>query len=175
MNVKKTNLDGVIVIKNKVFQDTRGSFKETFNSKEFKEAGISSSFYQDNESISKKNVLRGLHYQKPVPQGKLVRCVRGAVLDVAVDINPLSKNFCNYFMIELSEKNNLQLWIPEGYAHGFLSLEDDTCFQYKCTTSYNPSTQKGLYGMIQLLILIGQLMILYYQKKIYVCQLLKRV
>ena len=107
--------------------------------------------------------------------GKLVRCVRGAVLDVAVDINPLSKNFCNYFMIELSEKNNLQLWIPEGYAHGFLSLEDDTCFQYKCTTPYNPSTQKGLYGMIQLLILIGQLMILYYQKKIYVCQLLKRV
>ncbi len=144
MKIKKTNLDGVIVIENKAFQDLRGSFTETFNSQEFIKAGINNTFHQDNESISKKNVLRGLHYQDPKPQGKLVRCVRGAVLDVAVDINPLSKNFCKYFMIELSEKNNLQLFIPEGYAHGFLSLEDDTCFQYKCTTAYSPSTQKGI-------------------------------
>ncbi len=144
MQVTETKLLGVLIIKPKVFGDTRGFFKETFQVDRYKEAGIKPDFVQDNHSRSQKGVLRGLHYQINRPQGKLLSCLRGAVYDVVVDINIESITYGQYVGIELSEDNHKQLWVPPGYAHGFCVLTEIAEFSYKCTKKYNPSDEGGL-------------------------------
>ena len=143
MKLLTTDLPGVVIVEPQVFQDDRGWFYESFNEPRFhaglRELGlpVPRPFVQDNHSCSAKGVLRGLHYQRaPRAQGKLVRVVRGAVWDVAVDIRPDSPNYAQWVGVELSAENRRQLWIPEGFAHGFLSLEDDTEFLYKTTDVY---------------------------------------
>lgn len=138
MEVFRPAIKGLLVIKPKVIHDTRGYFLESFRLELLRSEGIQHEFVQDNESKSAKNVLRGLHFQNPPhAQGKLVRVVQGAVLDVAVDIRKGSPTYGQHFTIELNEENKSMLWIPPGFAHGFLTLADDTIFQYKCTAYYN--------------------------------------
>lgn len=145
MQVIQTKLAGVLIIEPKVFGDHRGFFKETFSAERYKElAGIEQAFVQDNHSRSRKGVLRGLHYQKTKPQGKLVSVTRGAVFDVAADINPESPTYGQYVGVELSEDNHRQLWIPPGYAHGFVVISDEVDFVYKCTDYYDPSDEGGV-------------------------------
>ncbi len=144
MIIEETNLTDVKIIIPQIHEDTRGFFLESYNKKKFKESGIDFDFVQDNHSRSKKNVLRGLHFQKKNKQGKLVRCTSGVVYDVAVDINKNSDTFGNYFGIELSEHNKKMLWIPPGYAHGFCVLSEYAEFQYKCTDFYDPNDEGGL-------------------------------
>lgn len=145
MQVIETKLPGVLVIEPKVFGDHRGFFKETFNVTRYETLmGIELSFVQDNHSRSQKNVLRGLHFQRNKPQGKLVSVVRGRVFDVAADINPKSKTYGQYVGVELSDDNHRQLWIPPGYAHGFCVLTDQADFVYKCTDFYDPSDEGGV-------------------------------
>ena len=145
MNVIKTKIEDVLIIEPKVFGDERGFFVETFNLERYKEAGIDWEFVQDNLSSSMKGVLRGLHFQRdPFAQGKLVQVIKGKVLDVAVDIRKNSPTFGQYISVELSGENKKQLWIAPGMAHGFLALEDDTIFSYKCTNLYNPTAEGGL-------------------------------
>lgn len=147
MVLTKCEIPGLLVIEPKVFADERGVFYETFNEKKFIEAtGIERlKFYQDNESISKKNVLRGLHFQKPPhAQGKLIRVVQGSVLDVAVDLRKGEATYGQHFTIELSAENKKQLWIPEGFAHGFVALEENTIFNYKCTNYYSPESERTI-------------------------------
>lgn len=144
MNVLTTKLPGVVIIEPKVFGDDRGFFLETYNENRYKAAGIPLSFVQDNQSRSQKNVLRGLHFQKTKPQGKLVRVTAGEVLDVAVDIDPTSKTFGQYESIILNETNKRQFYVPPGYAHGFLVLSDTADFHYKCTDYYDPSDEGGI-------------------------------
>ncbi|MFT6404817.1 MAG: dTDP-4-dehydrorhamnose 3,5-epimerase [Marinomonas primoryensis] len=142
MNVIKTNIDGVVIIEPKVFGDERGFFLETFQAERYKEfAGINMSFVQDNHSRSGKNVLRGLHFQKTNPQGKLVRVVRGEVFDVAVDIRKGSLTYGQWAGAILSEENKRQFWVPPGLAHGFVVLSDIADFEYKCTDYYDPSDE----------------------------------
>ena len=136
MNIVKTNIPDVLIIEPSVFGDARGFFHESFNQKLWQEkTGLKTVFVQDNHSRSGKNVLRGLHYQIQQPQGKLVRVVRGAVFDVAVDLRRSSPTFGRWVGVELSENNYRQMWIPEGFAHGFLVLSDTADFIYK-TTDY---------------------------------------
>ena len=144
MNVTETQLAGVLIIEPKVFGDARGFFKETFQAERYREAGIEYTFVQDNYSRSQKGVLRGLHFQITKPQGKLVSCPKGAVFDVAVDIDPNSITYGQYVGVELSEENHKQLWIPPGYAHGFCVLSETADFQYKCTDYYDPSDEGGV-------------------------------
>jgi dTDP-4-dehydrorhamnose 3,5-epimerase len=145
MKVKKTKLDGVLVIEPAVFGDDRGFFLEAFQLERYREyLGNGINFVQDNHSRSAKGVLRGLHFQQTKPQGKLVRVVVGEVYDVAVDINPHSPTYGQYEGIVLSEKNKKQLWVPPGYAHGFLVLSDSADFEYKCTDYYDPSDEGGI-------------------------------
>lgn len=145
MNVIDTQLAGVKIIEPKVFGDERGFFLETFHEERYRDlAGITLPFVQDNHSRSTKGVLRGLHFQKTKPQGKLVRVVTGEVYDVAVDINPLSPTYGQYEGVVLSEKNKRQLWIAPGYAHGFLVLSETADFEYKCTDIYDPSDEGGV-------------------------------
>ena len=145
MNKIPTPLEGVYVLEPKVFGDERGFFMETFNKKTWLELGLPDlEFVQDNHSKSSKGVLRGLHFQNPMPQGKLVRVTSGAVFDVAVDIRKGSPSFGQWFGLELSAENKKQLWIPPGLAHGFLTLEDDTEFLYKCTDYYAPQHDNSL-------------------------------
>lgn len=144
MQVSKTTLPGVLIIEPVIHKDSRGFFKETFQIDAYKKAGVDFSFVQDNFSRSKKGTLRGLHFQSKHPQGKLVSCNFGKIFDVVVDINPLSDTFGKYFSIELSDLNNLQLWIPPGYAHGFCVLSDYADFQYKCTDFYVPEYDTGI-------------------------------
>lgn len=145
MQVIQTKLAGVLIIEPKVFGDHRGFFKETFSAERYKElVGIEQAFVQDNHSRSRKSVLRGLHYQKTKPQGKLVSVTRGAVFDVAADINPESPTYGQYVGVELSEDNHRQLWIPPGYAHGFVVISDEVDFVYKCTDYYDPSDEGGV-------------------------------
>ncbi|GGB50244.1 dTDP-4-dehydrorhamnose 3,5-epimerase [Oceanisphaera marina] len=145
MKVIDTALAGVKIIEPSVFGDHRGFFKETFNVQRYKElAGIDLEFVQDNHSRSRKGVLRGLHFQKTKPQGKLVSVVRGAVYDVAADITPNSPTFGKYVGVELSEDNHRQLWVPPGYAHGFVVLSEEVDFVYKCTDYYDPSDEGGV-------------------------------
>lgn len=146
MNVIPTAIPDVIIIEPKVFGDERGFFYESFNQKAFNEAtGLDVQFVQDNHSRSRKGVLRGLHYQLPPhAQGKLVRCVRGAVFDVAVDIRKSSATFGKCVGVELSDTNYRQLWIPPGFAHGFLTLSDVAEFLYKTTECYVPSTERSI-------------------------------
>ena len=143
MVITESKIEGLFIIEPRVFEDTRGVFYETFNEKIFKEkTGVELSFCQDNESISKKNVLRGLHFQNPpFAQGKLVRVVSGRVIDIAVDIRKSSKTYGQYESIELSAENKKQFWIPPGFAHGFIALEDNSIFNYKCTNYYNPVSE----------------------------------
>jgi len=134
----------LILIEPLVFEDVRGFFLETFKSSDFKNAGIDFEFVQDNHSKSKKGVLRGLHYQlNPKAQGKLIRCIKGKILDVAVDIRKGSPWYAKWVAIELSEENKLMLWIPPGFAHGFVALEDSEII-YKCTEEYDPSLDRGI-------------------------------
>jgi dTDP-4-dehydrorhamnose 3,5-epimerase len=146
MNVIKTAIEDVLIFEPKVFGDARGFFFESFNHKIFEEAvGRKVEFVQDNHSQSQKNVLRGLHYQlDPHAQGKLVRCVEGEVFDVAVDIRKSSKTFGQWVGVVLSAENKRQLWIPEGFAHGFLTLSENAQFLYKATNYYSPQSERSI-------------------------------
>jgi len=145
MEVTKTKLAGVVIIKPKVFGDERGFFVESYNYQRYQqEAGITLPFVQDNRSHSQKGVLRGLHFQKTHPQGKLVSVTQGSVYDVAVDIDPKSSTFGQYVAVELTAENHLQLYVPPGYAHGFCVLSDTADFTYKCTDYYHPEDEGGL-------------------------------
>lgn len=144
MNIIESTLPGVLIIEPRVFGDSRGFFMETWNALDFAEAGLDLNFAQDNHSRSQKGVLRGLHFQNPLSQGKLVRVTRGAVFDVAVDLRWSSPYFGKWFGVELSAENKRMLWVPEGFAHGFLTLEDDTDFLYKCTAPYEPTCEHTL-------------------------------
>lgn len=145
MNVIKTSIDGVVIIEPKVFGDERGFFLETFQADRYRDmAGISENFVQDNHSRSRKGVLRGLHFQKSKPQGKLVRVIHGSVFDVAVDIRPGSPTFGQWEGVILSEENKRQFWVPPGLAHGFLVLSEVADFEYKCTDYYDPSDEGSL-------------------------------
>jgi len=144
MNITETKLAGVLIIEPKVFGDSRGFFKETFQAERYLEVGIEYTFVQDNYSRSQKGVLRGLHFQITKPQGKLVSCPKGAVFDVAVDIDPKSTTYSQYVGVELTEENHKQLWVPPGYAHGFCVLSETADFQYKCTDYYDPSDEGGV-------------------------------
>jgi len=138
MEIIPQRIDGLFIINPQIYTDSRGYFFESYNKIQFEEKIGSFDFVQDNQSSSDKNVLRGLHYQKhPFAQAKLVRVVKGAVVDVAVDIRKDSKTYGEYIKVELNAKNQLQFLIPEGFAHGFLSLEDDTILQYKCSNYYS--------------------------------------
>lgn len=139
-----TPIEGVMVIEPKVFGDDRGFFMESWNAEVFRKAGMDLNFVQDNHSRSSRGVLRGLHYQQPGPQGKLVRVTAGAVFDVAVDLRRASPTFGKWFGIELSAANKKMLYVPEGMAHGFLCLEDGTDFLYKCTSDYAPANEHSL-------------------------------
>lgn len=142
MEVIETKLKGLVVIKPKVFEDARGYFFESYNENLFKRAGLNLHFVQDNQSMSQKGVLRGLHFQNnPHAQGKLVRVITGAVLDVAVDIRKNSPTYGEWFGLELTEKNKWMMYIPEGFAHGFVTYEDKTVFSYKCTSFYNKDSE----------------------------------
>jgi dTDP-4-dehydrorhamnose 3,5-epimerase len=141
VNIIETALPGVLIIEPRVFGDARGFFMETWNAAGFAAAGLDLTFVQDNHSRSQKGVLRGLHFQNPGPQGKLVRITRGAVFDVAVDLRESSPTFGQWVGVELSAANNRMFWVPEGFAHGFLTLEDDTDFLYKCTAPYAPQSE----------------------------------
>ena len=140
----KIPIEGLVVVKVATFKDHRGFFSETYNLKAYEDIGIDANFVQDNESFSKKGVLRGLHFQVKHPQGKLVRVNKGKVFDVAVDLRKESPTFAKWFGLILSEKNHLQFYIPPGFAHGFLSLTDDTHFLYKCTDYYYPELESGI-------------------------------
>lgn len=137
-------IEGLYVITPTVHGDSRGYFMETYNQKDMEENGLFLNFVQDNQSCSTKGVLRGLHFQKKYPQGKLVRVIKGSVFDVAVDIRPNSKTYGKWFGIELTEENKKQFYIPEGFAHGFLVLSDIAEFCYKCTDFYHPGDEGGL-------------------------------
>ncbi len=138
-------LDGLIIVQPRVFPDGRGFFFESYKQSEFIAAGITQPFLQDNHSKSAKGVLRGLHFQNaPYSQGKLVRVLRGSVWDVAVDLRLTSSTYGKWFGIELSEQNRTMFWIPAGFAHGFLTLQDDTEFVYKCTAEYNKPSESGI-------------------------------
>ena len=144
MEIFKTCLPGVLIIEPKVFKDSRGYFLESFQTERYKQFGIGYRFVQDNHSRSSYGVLRGLHYQRKRPQGKLVSCSSGAIYDVAVDIKPTSDTFGKYVGVELSDQNHRQLWIPPGYAHGFCVISDFADFHYKCTDFYFPEDEAGL-------------------------------
>ncbi len=144
MNIIKTKLPGVIIIEPKVFGDERGFFLESFQKDRYKDAGIAQEFVQDNHSRSSYGVLRGLHFQKTKPQGKLVRVVKGEVYDVALDINPESETFGQYEAVVLSEENKRQFYVPPGYAHGFVVTSETADFEYKCTDYYDPSDEGGV-------------------------------
>lgn len=143
MEIIKTEIDGLLIIKPRIFGDSRGYFFESYQKEVYNNAGIVEEFVQDNESKSSKGVLRGLHFQHPpFAQGKLVRVVTGAVLDVAVDLRKSSSTYGKHVAVELNEENKLQLWVPIGFAHGFLTLEDNTLFLYKCSSVYHQPAEE---------------------------------
>lgn len=146
IEVKKTDIEGVLIIEPKVFVDARGYFLESFNAKEFAEkTGLNINFVQDNESMSSYGVMRGLHFQRPpFTQSKLVRCVKGAVLDVAVDIRKGSPTYGKHVAVELTEDNHRQFFVPRGFAHGFAVLSEVAVFQYKCDNFYAPQADGGV-------------------------------
>lgn len=144
IKVTYCGIDGLCVIEPTVFGDERGYFMETYNQNDMKEYGLDMIFVQDNQSSSKKGVLRGLHFQKQYPQGKLVRAVNGEVFDVAVDLRKDSATYGKWFGVILSAENKKQFYIPEGFAHGFLVLSDTAEFCYKCTDFYHPNDEGGI-------------------------------
>lgn len=145
MEIVKTPIEGLLVIKPDVFADNRGYFFETYNEEKFRQLGLRTDFVQDNESCSSKGVVRGLHFQAPpFAQAKLIRVVRGSVLDFALDIRRGSPTYGRYFSVKLDDIEKNMFFIPEGFAHGFLTLEDNTVFSYKCTALYNKQSERGL-------------------------------
>lgn len=144
IKAENTKLDGVLIIKPQIFEDERGFFLESFNKDIYSEVGIDFDFVQDNHSRSTKGVLRGLHFQKTKPQGKLVRVVKGKVFDIAVDIRRGSATYGQWEAVILSEENKTQFWVPPGFAHGFMVLSDIADFEYKCTGYYDQSDEGGI-------------------------------
>ena len=145
MEVIKTEIEGLVIIEPKVFKDARGYFFESFSQREFEEKVRKINFVQDNESMSSYGVMRGLHFQRPpYTQSKLVRCVKGRVLDVAVDIRKGSPTYGQHVSVELSEDNHRQIFIPRGFAHGFAVLSETAVFQYKCDEFYHPEADGGI-------------------------------
>ncbi len=144
ISVEQCAIEGLLVISPTVHGDERGYFMETYNSRDFAEAGIEETFVQDNQSSSKRGVLRGMHFQKQYPQGKLVRVIRGEVYDVAVDLRRESATLGKWFGVRLSAENKKMFYIPKGFAHGFLVLSDEAEFCYKCTELYHPGDDGGL-------------------------------
>ncbi len=144
MNIVETAINGPLIIEPQIFGDERGFFLESWNASRFAAVGLDLTFVQDNHSRSQRGVLRGLHFQNPGPQGKLVRVVAGAVFDVAVDLRRSSPTFGKWAGVELSAANKRMFWVPEGFAHGFLTLEDGTDFLYKCTAPYAPQHEHSL-------------------------------
>ncbi len=144
IKVEKAPIEGLYIIQPTVHGDSRGYFTETYNQRDMQEAGLDMTFVQDNQSMSVKGVLRGLHYQKQFPQGKLVRVIKGRVFDVAVDLRAGSKTYGKWFGVELSEENKKQFYISEGFAHGFLVLSETAEFCYKVTDFYHPGDEGGL-------------------------------
>lgn len=145
MNIFKTEIEGVIIIEPRLFKDARGYFFESFNQKEFEEKVCKTQFVQDNESKSSYGVIRGLHFQQePFEQAKLVRVVKGSVLDVAVDIRKDSPTFGKHVAVELTEENHCQFFIPRGFAHGFSVLSEEVIFQYKCDNFYHPEAEGAI-------------------------------
>ena len=145
MNVKTTPIPGLLIIEPRIFPDDRGYFYESYNQKNYEAAGIKGDFVQDNQSFSQKGTLRGLHGQAdPYAQGKLVRVIKGRVMDVAVDIRKASPTYGQHFTIELSGDNHIQFWVPPGFLHGFVTLEDDTIFTYKVTNFYDKASEIGV-------------------------------
>ena len=145
MKLIETGISGLVIIEPDIYRDERGYFFESFQKKKFKASGIDAEFVQDNESSSSAGVLRGLHLQvQPHAQGKLVRVVRGAVLDVAVDVRRNSPTYGKWEKMRIDEENKRMVWIPAGFAHGFLVLENDTVFQYKCTGYYNKAAERSI-------------------------------
>lgn len=144
MNIVPCAIPGPLIIEPRVFGDERGFFMESWNAEAFRAAGLELSFVQDNHSRSSRGVLRGLHFQNPGPQGKLVRVTAGVVWDVAVDLRASSPHFGQWVGVELSAANKRMFWVPEGFAHGFLTLEDGTDFLYKCTAPYAPQQEHSL-------------------------------
>ncbi len=144
ITVTKCPIEGLYVIEPTVFQDERGYFVETYNQNDMKEAGLDMEFVQDNQSMSKKGILRGLHFQKEHPQGKLVRAIRGRVYDVAVDIRKNSETYGQWYGVELSAENKKQFYVSEGFAHGYLVLSEEAEFCYKVTDFYHPGDEGGI-------------------------------
>lgn len=144
MNIIETPIAGLLVIEPKVFGDDRGFFMESWNADTFRKAGLDLYFVQDNHSRSARGVLRGLHFQNPNPQGKLVRVTAGRAWDVAVDLRSASPSFGHWHGVELSAANKRMFWVPPGFAHGFVALEDGTDFLYKCTAFYEPAHEHSL-------------------------------
>ncbi len=146
MEIKTTFIDGLLLIRPAVFKDKRGCFYESWNAHKFNAAiGKEIIFVQDNQSISRAGVIRGLHYQtSPSAQSKLIRVVTGSILDIAVDIRPNSKTYGQHFSVKLDKESRWQLWVPEGFAHGFRAMEVDTVVMYKCTDFYDPACEKSL-------------------------------
>jgi dTDP-4-dehydrorhamnose 3,5-epimerase len=145
MELSPTSIPEVVIIKPDVFRDQRGYFLESFHAEKFREMGIQTNFVQDNESLSQKGVLRGLHFQRePWAQGKLVRVIQGSVLDIAVDIRRSSPSFGKWVSMLLTGENKWLCWIPAGFAHGFVTLEDNTIFSYKCTNLYNKASEGSI-------------------------------
>jgi len=141
---KPSPIKGLVVIEPTLLGDSRGFFMESYSVRDFEELGITETFVQDNHSKSHRGVLRGLHFQRARPQGKLIRVIAGSVFDVAVDLRPESPTFGEWFGLELSSRNHLQLFVPPRFAHGFLTLEDNTEFLYKCTDYYDSSSDGGI-------------------------------
>lgn len=144
LDIKPCEIEGIYIIEQKVFNDNRGWFMEAYNERDYADAGLDMHFVCDNQSMSYRGVLRGLHYQKKHPQAKLVRVIRGEVYDVAVDLRRNSGTFGKYCGMILSEENRKQLYIPEGFAHGFLVLSETATFCYKCTDFYHPEDEGGI-------------------------------
>lgn len=145
MDIEHTRIPGLLIIKPRIFEDERGYFLESYNRRQLESKGLMFNFVQDNESCSAKNVLRGLHFQvPPYAQGKLVRVIRGAALDVAIDLRKNSPTYGQWESALLTGKNKWMYWIPEGFAHGFLALDDNTVFFYKCTNIYNKESERSI-------------------------------
>lgn len=145
MEIIQTEFEGLVVLQPKIYTDKRGAFLESWNQSLFKDLGLDINFVQDNQSISHKNVLRGLHFQQePNAQGKLVRVTRGSAMDVVVDLRTRSTTYGKHFKLKLCSKKSNMMWIPSGFAHGFLALEDNTVFQYKCDAFYAPNSEECL-------------------------------
>ena len=142
--IEDSEISGIKIITPQIYEDNRGYFFESYNANDFKKLGLPTKFLQDNQAFSKKNTLRGLHYQLKYPQGKLVRVILGEIFDIAVDIRRGSPTFGKYEGVHLSDKNNKIMYIPEGFAHGYAVLSESAIFQYKCTEFYHPEDEYGL-------------------------------